>query len=170
MPYVRTLIDVIATDHAPHTLAEKARSYFEAPSGLPLVQHSLPMLARAAPSGFVQSRDDRREGRPQSCGAFRDRRSGLRSRRLFRRSRRGRSGGDRRASTARKFSTSAVGRRSRVPELHARVALTVVNGAVVCRDGRPLGRPHGTSARVSRPRVKRVLANGADRVLQSSPE
>jgi dihydroorotase len=37
-------IDVIATDHAPHTLAEKARSYFEAPSGLPLVQHSLSML------------------------------------------------------------------------------------------------------------------------------
>jgi dihydroorotase len=38
------LIDVIATDHAPHTLGEKAQSYFKAPSGLPLVQHSLPML------------------------------------------------------------------------------------------------------------------------------
>jgi dihydroorotase len=38
------VIDVIATDHAPHTLAEKERSYFEAPSGLPLVQHSLNML------------------------------------------------------------------------------------------------------------------------------
>jgi dihydroorotase len=37
-------IDVIATDHAPHTLEEKARSYFDAPSGLPLVQHSLLML------------------------------------------------------------------------------------------------------------------------------
>jgi dihydroorotase len=37
-------IDVIATDHAPHTLEEKARPYFEAPSGLPLVQHSLLML------------------------------------------------------------------------------------------------------------------------------
>lgn len=37
-------IDVIATDHAPHTLEEKARSYFQAPSGLPLVQHSLLML------------------------------------------------------------------------------------------------------------------------------
>ncbi|RPI59417.1 MAG: dihydroorotase, partial [Lysobacterales bacterium] len=36
-------IDVIATDHAPHTLHEKERSYFEAPSGLPLVQHSLLM-------------------------------------------------------------------------------------------------------------------------------
>ena len=41
---VADVIDVIATDHAPHTLAEKARGYFEAPSGLPLVQHSLLML------------------------------------------------------------------------------------------------------------------------------
>lgn len=37
-------IDVIATDHAPHTREEKQRKYFEAPSGLPLVQHSLLML------------------------------------------------------------------------------------------------------------------------------
>jgi dihydroorotase len=35
------LIDVIATDHAPHTLTEKNSSYFKAPSGGPLVQHSL---------------------------------------------------------------------------------------------------------------------------------
>jgi len=34
-------IDVIATDHAPHTAEEKAQPYFKAPSGLPLVQHSL---------------------------------------------------------------------------------------------------------------------------------
>jgi dihydroorotase len=40
----RDVIDVIATDHAPHTLEEKRSSYFEAPSGLPLVQHSLLML------------------------------------------------------------------------------------------------------------------------------
>jgi dihydroorotase len=38
------LIDVIATDHAPHTREEKSRKYFEAPSGLPLVQHFLLML------------------------------------------------------------------------------------------------------------------------------
>lgn len=37
-------IDVIATDHAPHTTDEKSRDYLDAPSGLPLVQHSLPML------------------------------------------------------------------------------------------------------------------------------
>ncbi len=41
---VEDRIDVIATDHAPHTLQEKAKGYFEAPSGLPLVQHSLLML------------------------------------------------------------------------------------------------------------------------------
>jgi dihydroorotase len=37
-------IDVLATDHAPHTLEEKAGSYFNAPSGGPLVQHALPAL------------------------------------------------------------------------------------------------------------------------------
>ena len=37
-------IDVIATDHAPHTLEEKQRSYFKAPAGLPLVQHALVCL------------------------------------------------------------------------------------------------------------------------------
>lgn len=34
-------IDVIATDHAPHTIDEKNNTYFKAPSGGPLVQHSL---------------------------------------------------------------------------------------------------------------------------------
>ncbi|MEO6264098.1 MAG: dihydroorotase [Luteimonas sp.] len=34
-------IDVLATDHAPHTLEEKARPYLQAPSGLPLVQYAL---------------------------------------------------------------------------------------------------------------------------------
>ncbi len=34
-------IDVIATDHAPHTLEEKQNTYFNAPAGGPLVQHSL---------------------------------------------------------------------------------------------------------------------------------
>ncbi|MFM7854385.1 MAG: dihydroorotase, partial [Flammeovirgaceae bacterium] len=34
-------IDVIATDHAPHTIEEKQQVYFQAPSGGPLVQHSV---------------------------------------------------------------------------------------------------------------------------------
>ena len=37
-------IDVIGTDHAPHTREEKAAPYAAAPSGLPLVQHALPAL------------------------------------------------------------------------------------------------------------------------------
>lgn len=35
------VIDVVATDHAPHTLAEKNGTYFKAPSGLPLVEYAL---------------------------------------------------------------------------------------------------------------------------------
>jgi dihydroorotase len=35
------LLDVIATDHAPHTLEEKSNSYFKAPSGGPLIQYGL---------------------------------------------------------------------------------------------------------------------------------
>lgn len=37
-------IDVVATDHAPHTFEEKMQTYFSAPSGGPLVQHSLLMM------------------------------------------------------------------------------------------------------------------------------
>ena len=38
------LLDIIATDHAPHTIEEKSRPYPDCPSGLPLVQHSLLLL------------------------------------------------------------------------------------------------------------------------------
>lgn len=37
-------LDVIATDHAPHTWAEKQNPYFQSPSGVPLIQHSLNMM------------------------------------------------------------------------------------------------------------------------------
>ncbi len=37
-------IDVIATDHAPHTWEEKSQPYFKAPAGLPLIQHPLLIL------------------------------------------------------------------------------------------------------------------------------
>ena len=46
-------IDVIATDHAPHTLQEKQNSYFGAPSGGPLVQHALPALLDLHHSGKI---------------------------------------------------------------------------------------------------------------------
>lgn len=49
-------IDVIATDHAPHTAEEKAQKYFKAPSGLPLVQHSLLMLLDLVKRGEMNLR------------------------------------------------------------------------------------------------------------------
>ncbi len=46
-------IDVLATDHAPHTFEEKSRPYFMAPSGGPMVQHLLTgMLQLAAQNDF----------------------------------------------------------------------------------------------------------------------
>lgn len=46
-------IDVIATDHAPHTKEEKERVYTKAPSGGPLVQHALPALLKAHNQGKI---------------------------------------------------------------------------------------------------------------------
>lgn len=37
-------LDIIATDHAPHTWAEKQGTYFNAPSGVPLIQHTLNVM------------------------------------------------------------------------------------------------------------------------------
>ncbi len=46
-------IDVIATDHAPHTIEEKSQSYFKAPSGGPLVQHALLAMLEKMESGLI---------------------------------------------------------------------------------------------------------------------
>lgn len=46
-------LDVIGTDHAPHTLEEKAGSYFQAPAGLPLAQHALPGLMGLVHDGII---------------------------------------------------------------------------------------------------------------------
>jgi len=46
-------IDIVATDHAPHTAGEKTRTYFKAPAGLPLVQHALQALFDLAASGQI---------------------------------------------------------------------------------------------------------------------
>jgi len=46
-------IDIIATDHAPHTIEEKLKPYPNSPSGLPLVQHSLNMMMHKAIEGKV---------------------------------------------------------------------------------------------------------------------
>lgn len=46
-------IDIIATDHAPHTWEEKQNSYFQAPSGGPLVQHALPAMMEHHLNGSI---------------------------------------------------------------------------------------------------------------------
>lgn len=46
-------IDIIATDHAPHTASEKSGSYFKAPAGLPLVQHAVLTLFDLVADGQI---------------------------------------------------------------------------------------------------------------------
>lgn len=50
---VAGVLDILATDHAPHTLQEKAGTYFKAPSGGPLVQHSLVAALELARQGVL---------------------------------------------------------------------------------------------------------------------
>lgn len=46
-------LDVIATDHAPHTWEEKQAGYWQAPSGLPLVQHPLTLMLKYVAVGAI---------------------------------------------------------------------------------------------------------------------
>ncbi len=46
-------LDIIATDHAPHTWEEKSGSYFNAPSGVPLVQHTLNVMLEFYQKGNI---------------------------------------------------------------------------------------------------------------------
>lgn len=48
-------IDVIATDHAPHTSQEKHAGYFDVPAGIPLVQHALPALFDLVDQGVLSN-------------------------------------------------------------------------------------------------------------------
>lgn len=46
-------LDVIATDHAPHTWAEKEQPYAQAPAGVPLVQHTLLLMLQYVQEGRI---------------------------------------------------------------------------------------------------------------------
>lgn len=46
-------LDIIATDHAPHSMQEKMQDYAKSPAGLPLVQHSLQLMMRYASEGRI---------------------------------------------------------------------------------------------------------------------
>ncbi len=53
------LIDTIATDHAPHTLASKQQRYFDAPGGIPSIQHSLTMMLEPLMNNSYNEKEQR---------------------------------------------------------------------------------------------------------------
>ncbi len=63
-------VDIVATDHAPHSLEEKSRKYTEAPSGGPMVQHSLVAMLEMFP---VEQVSDFMSHRVAECLKVRER-------------------------------------------------------------------------------------------------
>lgn len=146
------VIDIIATDHAPHTLEEKARGYFEAPSGLPLVQHYLPMMLELVRDGVLTLEQVVEKAAHNPARLF-----GIVDRGYLR------EGG---------YADLAVvdlTREQRVDEstleykcgwsplqgetLHSIVSITVLGGDIVYRDGRILGPPRGRPLEFSEART-----------------
>jgi dihydroorotase len=70
-------LDVIGTDHAPHTLEEKNQSYFKAPAGLPLVQHALPAALELHHDGVLSLADVVRKTSHDVARCFRLRERGF---------------------------------------------------------------------------------------------
>ncbi len=70
-------LDVIGTDHAPHTLEEKRRPYFQAPAGLPLVQHALPAALELYHDGALSLADVVRKTSHDVARCFRLRERGF---------------------------------------------------------------------------------------------
>ncbi|MCZ2100425.1 MAG: dihydroorotase [Chitinophagales bacterium] len=68
-------LDIIATDHAPHTKEEKSKPYLEAPSGLPLVQHSLYVMMDFVHQGRISMEKvvEKMSHAPAECFGIRDR-------------------------------------------------------------------------------------------------
>ncbi len=68
-------IDILATDHAPHTVAEKEKPYWEAPSGGPLVQHALPAYLELVHQGIfsLEAVVQKTAHAPALCYGIRDR-------------------------------------------------------------------------------------------------
>ena len=55
------VVDTIATDHAPHTWESKQQRYFDAPGGIPSIQHSLQMMLESFFNPVATQRDDHDE-------------------------------------------------------------------------------------------------------------
>ena len=68
-------LDIIATDHAPHTLAEKDNLYNKAPSGLPLIQHSLNIMLQFYHQGKISLEKiiEKMCHKPAECFEIKDR-------------------------------------------------------------------------------------------------
>ncbi len=68
-------LDIIATDHAPHTWEEKSKPYLQAPSGLPLVQHSLNIMLDFVQQGKISIEKvvEKMAHSPAECFNVRDR-------------------------------------------------------------------------------------------------
>ncbi|HEY8520343.1 MAG TPA: dihydroorotase [Gammaproteobacteria bacterium] len=135
-------IDVIATDHAPHTLEEKGRGYFDAPSGLPLVQHSLLMLLDLHRQGFLTLPQIVEKAAHNPARLF-----GIVDRGFLR------EGYFADVAVVDLERTTTVTRKQILYRcgwsplesavLRAAVTLTLVNGRVAARNGVPEGEPHG---------------------------
>lgn len=68
-------LDIIATDHAPHTWEEKQQPFASAPSGIPLVQHSLLMMLEYAKKGRISIEKvvEKMSHAPAECFRLKDR-------------------------------------------------------------------------------------------------
>ncbi|MBL0308773.1 MAG: dihydroorotase [Bacteroidetes bacterium] len=68
-------LDIIATDHAPHTMEEKNNTYLKAPSGLPLIQHALNMMLEFYHDGKISLEKiaDKMCHKPAECFQIKDR-------------------------------------------------------------------------------------------------
>jgi dihydroorotase len=145
-------IDVIATDHAPHTAVEKRQSYFKAPAGLPLVQHALLSLFDLAHEGRLRPETivDRASHAPADIFGVVDRgyvREGYYADLVL-------------VDTER---PQAVDRKGLLYKCHwspfeghtfrSTIALTIVNGTIVWRDGKLEGPVAGQRLQFSRGRA-----------------
>jgi len=68
-------LDIIATDHAPHTKEEKSNPYMSAPSGLPLVQHAINIMMRMVQEGKLPMEKvvEKMSHAPAECFQIKDR-------------------------------------------------------------------------------------------------
>jgi dihydroorotase len=144
-------IDVIATDHAPHTLEEKAHGYFEAPSGLPLVQHSLLMLLEQHAQGLFTLPKIVEKAAHNPAVLF-----GIAERGFIREGYYADLVAVDLAATTRVDAAQVRYKCGWSPfegsQFRGAIALTLVNGVAVYRDGQPLEVPRAARALQFRPR------------------